>query len=276
VRLDRALVARGLARSRAHAADLIDARAVAIDGVIATKAAQAVPDGATITCDAPDVYVSRAAHKLTGALDATGIVPAGRAALDVGASTGGFTQVLLERGAAHVIAVDVGHGQLAPTLAADPRVTSIEGLNVRDLTAAHVELGPATPSGIPSVDLVVADLSFISLTLVIEPIVAAVGRADLLLMVKPQFEVGKSRLNKHGVVTSADDHAAAVARVAQTMSDAGVTLHHVARSTLPGPTGNVEFFVWGSTAWHASDARRPRLEPADLAGAIERETGGRL
>lgn len=286
MRLDRALVARGLARSRTHAADLIDARAVTVDGAVATKASHSVPDAAVVVVAEGHHYVSRAAHKLAGALDTTGIDPAGRVALDAGASTGGFTQVLLERGAAHVFAVDVGHGQLAPSIAADARVTAIEGLNVRDLKPGHLQTAsdgdnPATASGrhagyetAPS--LIVADLSFISLTLVIEQLVAvAASPADLLLMVKPQFEVGRARLNKHGVVTNPDDHAWAVAHVAQAMSEAGVTLHHIARSALPGPTGNVEFFVWGSTAWQARDARRTRLEPAAVADAIERETGGR-
>ena len=281
MRLDRALVARGLARSRAHAAELIGARAVTVDGQVALKPAQPVPDAAQIEVAEGHHYVSRAAHKLAGALDVTGVDPSGRIALDAGASTGGFTQVLLERGAEHVFAVDVGHGQLAPTIASDPRVTAIEGLNVRDLAADHLQTkhagdDPAPASGHETQpSLIVADLSFISLTFAIPPLVAVTANpADLLLMVKPQFEVGRARLNKHGVVTNPDDHAWAVAHVAQAMSEAGVTLHHIARSALPGPTGNVEFFVWGSAAWQARDARRARLEPAAVADAIERETGG--
>jgi 23S rRNA (cytidine1920-2'-O)/16S rRNA (cytidine1409-2'-O)-methyltransferase len=267
VRLDRALVARGLARSRAHAHELLEAGSVRLNGAVTLKPSTTVADGDVLEAPASSPYVSRAAHKLAGALDECHLDPSGRIALDVGASTGGFTQVLLDRGAQHVYAIDVGHGQLAPQLAADARVTAIEGLNVRDLQPEHVD---------PATNLVVADLSFISLTLAIAPIVAAIDRADLLLMVKPQFEVGRAKLNKHGVVTSPDDRAHAVGQVASAMSDAGITLHHIARSTLPGPTGNVEFFVWGSTAWEASDARRPRLEPAQVAEAIERETGGRL
>ncbi len=188
MRLDRALVARGLARSRTHAQQLIDAGVVTVDGATATKPALEVGDDAVLAAAHPDHYVSRAAHKLLGALDACPELPVtGRTALDVGASTGGFTQVLLERGAARVHAIDVGHGQLAAEIAADPRVVAREGLNARDLTAA--DLGGDRP------DLVVADVSFISLTLLLVPILgAASDSADLLLMVKPQFEVGRERL----------------------------------------------------------------------------------
>ena len=195
MRLDRALVARGLARSRTHAQQLIDAGVVTVDGATATKPALEVGDDAVLAAAHPDRYVSRAAHKLLGALDACPELPVtGRTALDVGASTGGFTQVLLERGAARVHAIDVGHGQLAAEIAADPRVVAREGLNARDLTAA--DLGGDRP------DLVVADVSFISLTLLLVPILgAASDSADLLLMVKPQFEVGRERLGKGGVVT---------------------------------------------------------------------------
>ena len=272
MRLDRALVARGLARSRTHAQHLIAADAVTVNAVVVTRASTPVAEDAHIAVT-DDGYVSRAAHKLIGALDSCaplGLSVAGRRALDAGASTGGFTQVLLERGTAHVTAVDVGHGQLAPSVASDPRVTAIEGLNVRELTRADLP-GP--------VDLVVADLSFISLTVVTRALVAAMASGDLVLMVKPQFEVGKERLGAGGVVTQPDDHARAVATVANALVTEGAVIHSVERSALPGLTGNVEFFIWASSAWQARDAggpQRPLLNDAALAAAVETVTKGRL
>jgi len=270
MRLDRALLARGLARSRTHAQSLIAAGAVTVNGEHVSRAStEVVPDDIVLVDD--DGYVSRAAHKLIGALDAcahSGLSVKGRRALDAGASTGGFTQVLLERGAAHVTAIDVGHGQLATLIAEDPRVTAIEGLNIRDLTQAHLP-GP--------VDLVVADLSFISLTLVTAPLASAMASGDLLLMVKPQFEVGRERLGPGGVVTRPDDHARAVAGVAEALGQVGATIHAVERSALPGLTGNVEFFLWASVAWNAKGGgHRSQLSGADLATAIENVTEGRL
>ncbi|MFW7414962.1 TlyA family RNA methyltransferase [Demequina sp. SO4-18] len=273
MRLDRALHARGLARSRSHAQELIAAAAVTVDGVVATRPATPVSDEAELSV-APGAgrYVSRAAHKLIGALDECardGLTVDGKSALDAGASTGGFTQVLLERGAAHVLAVDVGHGQLAASIAADPRVTTREGVNVRDLDAASPGAG---------VDLVVADLSFIALPLVIPAVADFAGPgADHVLMVKPQFEVGRGRLSARGVVTDPAARASAVLGVARAMADAGLTLHRVARSPLPGPQGNVEFFVWGSSVWQAGagDAHtRPVLEGDSLEEAIAREVKG--
>lgn len=272
MRLDRALYARGLARSRSHAQELIASGSVAVGGATVTKAAHDVADDAQLTVTGDGAhYVSRAAHKLIGALDACaddGLTVTGRRALDAGASTGGFTQVLLERGAQHVLAVDVGHGQLAPDIAGDPRVTAREGVNVRDLTATSLGAG---------VDLVVADLSFIALPLVIEPLVAFAGPgSDFLLMVKPQFEVGKGNLSARGVVTDPKARAAAVSAVARAMSQAGLKIHRVARSTLPGPQGNVEYFIWGSRAWQASATdvpARPLLTGDALERAIAREVG---
>lgn len=272
MRLDRALLARGLARSRTHAQALIAAGAVTVNGDVAMRSSMPIAE-ADLVIVVDDGYVSRAAHKLIGALDAcapVGLSVAGRRALDAGASTGGFTQVLLERGAAHVTAIDVGHGQLVPEIAQDPRVTPIEGLNIRDLTPAHLP-GP--------VDLVVADLSFISLTLVTAPLAATMPSGDLVLMVKPQFEVGKERLGAGGVVTRPDDRARAVAGVAESLLGLGAIVHSVARSQLPGLTGNLEFFVWASLAWNASDGgrdERPQLSGASLASAIESVTEGTL
>lgn len=260
------MVARGLARSRTHAQELIASGAVLVDGAVAIKPAVDVSDSSGIeisdTVDAH--YVSRAAHKLVGALDVCepqGLVVAGRLCLDAGASTGGFTQVLLERGASHVLALDVGHGQLAPVVADDPRVTAVEGANARELTSDSPGAG---------VGLVVADLSFISLTLVIDPLRAfAAPDADFLLMVKPQFEVGREALGHGGVVRHAPSRADAVAKVVAHMRQAGLAIHNVAPSALPGPAGNVEFFVWGSGSWQARGAGAPpALNDAELAQAI--------
>jgi len=186
---------------------------------------------------AAHTYVSRAAHKLIGALDAlesSGPEVRDASCLDAGASTGGFTQVLLERGARRVLAVDVGHGQIASEVSADPRVTVREGVNVRDLVL----------DGKP-VDLVVADLSFISLTVVIPPLLAAVRPdGDLLLMVKPQFEVGRRRLGPSGVVSSDALRTEAVLAVARAARERGASVRAVVPSPLPGPAGNREYFLW--------------------------------
>ena len=182
-------------------------------------------------------YASRAGHKLAGALDALeGLVVQGRRCLDAGASTGGFTDVLLRRGAAHVVAVDVGHDQLVESLRSDPRVEVREGVNVRSLVRGDVEPAPT---------LVVADLSFISLTLVLAALAdVATPDADLLLMVKPQFEVGRERLGSGGVVRVPSLWVDAVVGVADAAAELGLGVRGVVRSPLPGPSGNVEFFVW--------------------------------
>ena len=241
-RLDAELVRRGLARSRQHAAELIAQQRVLLDGSVATKAAtQLDPARAVRVLDPPEgshEYVSRGGHKLAGALDALDAaapVVAGRRALDAGASTGGFTDVLLRRGAAHVVAVDVGYGQLSWSLQTDQRVTVLDRTNVRTLDPASVA---------PAPELVVGDLSFISLTLVLPALVAAAAEdADLLLMVKPQFEVGKDRLGAGGVVRDVALHADAVRTVAAAATGLGRGLRAVVASPLPGPSGNVEYFV---------------------------------
>ncbi len=238
MRLDAAVAARGLARSRTHAAQLIDAGLVSVDGEPVVKASVKVGDAQAITVAASDHYVSRAAHKLIAALDAFGVDVAGRAALDMGASTGGFTQVLIERGASRVVAVDVGHGQLAPEIAALPGVTSVEGFNVRHMTPASL----ADASGVsepPSV--VTGDLSFISLSHVL-PAAAAVcaPAADLVLLVKPQFEVGRTGV-REGLVTDAGRRADAVAAVLWSAWDAGLGTHGLIASPIAGTHGNREF-----------------------------------
>ncbi len=241
VRLDAELVRRGLARSRDHAAELIAAARVYASGSLATKAATGVtPDAALRVVEVPGQpdYVSRGGHKLAGALAAfapLGLRVAGRHALDAGASTGGFTEVLLRAGAATVAAVDVGYGQLAWSLQEDERVTVLDRTNVKDLTA---DLLVVTP------DLVVADLSFISLTKVLPHLVAvARPHADFVVMVKPQFEVGRDAVGKGGVVRDPRLRADAVMSVAgRGRPELGV--RGVCASPLPGPAGNVEYFVW--------------------------------
>lgn len=244
VRLDAELVRRGLARSRQRAADLIAAGRVEVAGTVATKPSQPVPPDADVDVRGNDrtEYVSRAAHKLVGALDAVetlapgAVQLTGTRCLDAGASTGGFTQVLLERGAAHVVAVDVGHGQMADAVAGDPRVTSLEGVNVRGLTTAQTG---------GTVGVVVADLSFISLTVALPALLAvAEPAADLLVMVKPQFEVGRERLGSSGVVSSPDLREEAVRQVALAAERLGAVVHAVLPSPLPGPSGNREYFLW--------------------------------
>ena len=240
VRIDAELVRRGLARSRQHAAELIAAGHVLLDGQVVTKPARQVNPAQALRVDVPagDDYVSRGAHKLAGALDALGAeapVVEGRRCLDAGASTGGFTDVLLRRGAAHVVAVDVGYGQLAWSLQSDPRVTVLDRTNVRTLTPEQVA---------PAPELVVGDMSFISLTLVLPALArAAAPDADLLLMVKPQFEVGKERLGHGGVVRDTAQHVESVLKVAAAAAQEGLDTWAVVPSPLPGPSGNVEYFV---------------------------------
>jgi 23S rRNA (cytidine1920-2'-O)/16S rRNA (cytidine1409-2'-O)-methyltransferase len=239
-RLDAELVRRGLARSREHAAELIDAGRVRLRGTVAGKAAAMVdPADALQVVEGGTEYVSRGAHKLSGALDAfapLGLTVAGRRCLDAGASTGGFTEVLLQRGAASVVAVDVGYGQLAWALRTDPRVSVLERTNVRTLTPEQIS-GP--------VEVTVADLSFISLRLVLAALAECTSiNGDLVPMVKPQFEVGKELVGRGGVVRDPDLRARAVLDVAGVAADLGFGVAGAAVSPLPGPSGNVEFFLW--------------------------------
>lgn len=211
-----------------------------VDGVPVLKPSARVAEDAVIVLAGLDHYVSRAAHKLIAALDAFGIAPAGRLALDVGASTGGFTQVLLERGARRVIALDVGHGQLAPQVRSDPRVAVVEGFNARDLDAAAL----ASLSGSDDIpDLVVADVSFISLALVLPALVATVGPgADFVLLVKPQFEVGRTGI-REGIVHDAGLRDDAVMGVLWAAWDLGLGTAGVIASPIAGGAGNREFLV---------------------------------
>lgn len=242
-RLDAALAERGFVRSRTHAQQLITAGAVFVNGKNITKASASVAESDDLRVDAEEQYVSRAAYKLIGALDAFPVDPRGRFALDAGASTGGFTQVLLERGAQRVLALDVGHGQLAPILRTDDRVIVVEGENVRDLSAARLaELSRSEQ--LPS--LVVADLSFISLELVLPALIASSSSdADYLLLIKPQFEVGKGGV-REGVVRDVDARADAIERVLWTAHDLGLKVAGLTRSALLGGHGNIEVVAWFS------------------------------
>lgn len=261
---------RGLARSRGEARDLVVAGAVTVAGEPATKPAQPVDDAddLRVTADGPR-WVGRAAHKLVAALDTwapEGLAVAGRRCVDVGASTGGFTQVLLSRGATRVVAVDVGHGQLAPVVAADPRVDERSGTTVRGLTAADLG-GPA--------DLVVADLSFISLTLVLGDLAALLApAADLVVLVKPQFEVGRGRLNRQGVVTDPAVRIRALERVVAATAEHGLHVHGIRASPISGTTGNTEYLLWARS--EASDTmKQNRVGNAVRPTTPQFRSGGR-
>lgn len=261
-RLDAALASRGLARSRTHAATLIAQGLVTVDGRPVVKASAKVDDDSVLDVSGGDHYVSRAAHKLIAALDAFGVDVAGRVALDMGASTGGFTQVLRERGASPVIAVDVGHGQLAASVAADPGVISIEGFNVRDMTRENL----ATASGVAvAPSIITGDLSFISLTHVL-PAARSVAAddADLVLLVKPQFEVGRTGV-REGLVKDASLRADAVAGVLWAAWDKGLGTLGVISSPIAGTHGNSEFVV------HIAPGRGSN--PTEWLGTVNRLTG---
>lgn len=240
-RLDRVLPGLGLARSRSQAAELIASGRVRLDGEVASKASARVARRSRIEVTDGDHYVSRAAHKLVEGLDGFGVDPRGRLALDLGASTGGFTQVLLERGAREVLALDVGHGQLADELRGHPGVRVVEGCNARGLTPEEL----ARLTGVDErPELVVADLSFISLTLVL-PAIAAVAApgAELLLLIKPQFEVGRQGV-RGGIVVDPDLASAAVQRVLARAESLGMRSAGLAASPITGEHGNQEFLAY--------------------------------
>ncbi|MEV6864248.1 TlyA family RNA methyltransferase [Streptosporangium subroseum] len=261
IRLDSELVRRRLARSREQAAQLIEAGRVSVGGQLAAKPATQVDTASAIVvseaAEGPD-YVSRGAHKLLGALKAfgpRGLTVAGRRCLDAGASTGGFTDVLLRNDAAHVLAVDVGRGQLAWSLQTDERVTVMDQVNVRNLTPDMVGEPPT---------LIVGDLSFISLRLVLPALAqCAAEHADFAMLVKPQFEVGKKRVGAGGVVRDPELRAQAVQDVAEAAQTLGLTVRGVTASPLPGPAGNVEYVIWLGKGEGAPPV-------ADLAAEVER------
>jgi 23S rRNA (cytidine1920-2'-O)/16S rRNA (cytidine1409-2'-O)-methyltransferase len=238
VRLDSLLAERGLFASRTRAASAILAGHVHVGPgrAPAAKPGQLVNDDVELAVDAPPPYVSRGGVKLANALDAVGLEVSGRRALDVGASTGGFTDCLLQRGAEHVVALDVAYGELDWRLRGDERVTVIERTNARALELAMLPYAP---------DLIVVDVSFISLTKVLPGVLAcAAGRFDCLAMVKPQFEVGRGRVGKGGVVHEPALRREAVVSVAAAARASGASVLGFAPSGLPGPAGNRETFVW--------------------------------
>ena len=290
-RIDAHLVSAGLARSRGQARELIDAGRVTLDGVTVVKASERVAPGASVAAEA-DAWVGRAAYKLLAAFEifgaetatsmpATPATPAtpstpgpagapqgrirevrGARCLDLGASTGGFTQVLLERGASQVVALDVGHGQLAPRLREDPRVVERSGVNVRDVRPGDL--------GDPF-DVIVADLSFISLRLVL-PVIAGqlTPNGDAIVLVKPQFEVGRERLSKGGIVRAAAERHRAVADVLHAAVEAGFVPTGLARSPVTGSSGNVEYLGWlrhGAT--HADAAAGSAHHDAEIDRLID-------
>lgn len=239
-RLDSALADRGIARSRTHAARMIADGVVTVDGIPALKASLRVNADQEVAVADLDHYVSRAAHKLLAALDSFAVQVEGVNALDVGASTGGFSQVLLERGAVSVIALDVGHAQLAPRIRSDERVRVVEGFNARDMTPARL----AEASGTEVVpNLVVSDVSFISLTLVLPPVAASVsGSADFVLLVKPQFEVGRTGI-REGIVRDPALRREALSDVLWSAWDLGLGVVGLIESPFPGTAGNHEYLV---------------------------------
>ncbi|MCL4079134.1 TlyA family RNA methyltransferase [Coriobacteriia bacterium Es71-Z0120] len=259
-RLDVALVERGLFPTREQARAAILAGEVRVDGVVALKPGQPVSPAATLQAAPRERYVSRGGRKLEGALEAFGIDVRGLRAIDVGASTGGFTDCLLKHGAASVVALDVGYGQLAWSLRTDERVTVIERTNVR--TADPLRLGAPF-------DLVVCDVSFISLTTVLPRLIELAGaNGQVLALVKPQFEVGKGRLGKKGVVRDPDLHREVLERVVAAVTETGWVVRGVTFSPLKGPEGNVEFWVWAAADGEPTDVR-----PTDVVAEAHRRLG---
>ena len=263
-RLDAELAARGLARSRSHATQLIAGGLVSVDGRPVVKPSASVDASTTIDVAGADHYVSRGAHKLIAALDAFAIAVEGRVALDLGASTGGFTQVLRERGARPVLAVDVGHGQLSTVVASDPDVVSVEGYNVRFMTADSL----AAATGVAErPHVVTGDLSFISLTHVLPAVIAtAATDAEVVLLIKPQFEVGRTAV-KGGLVNDPALRYDAVHGVLWAAWDVGLRTNGLIASPIVGTHGNQEYVAWFSAA-HGSD-------PSEWESTVTRLTGSR-
>ena len=237
-RADVALVARGLFESRAKARAAIEAGGVTADGRLVVKASELIAGNAVVEAQAAHPYVGRGALKLGHALALWPIEVAGKVVLDVGASTGGFTEVALAAGAARVYAVDVGRGQLHASLASDPRVVSLEGLDARNLTAEQVREPPG---------LIVCDVSFISLAKALPAALCLAGPGgDLVALVKPQFEVGRERVGKGGVVRDAAARAAALASVEAFLGEAGWAVRASAQSPIAGGDGNLEWLLWAT------------------------------
>jgi 23S rRNA (cytidine1920-2'-O)/16S rRNA (cytidine1409-2'-O)-methyltransferase len=254
VRLDQLLVERGLAATRAEALRLVLAGRVRVDGAAADKPGRLCRADVQVTVTAVSPFVGRGGEKLTAALERFGVNPAGRVCLDVGASTGGFTDCLLQRGARRVYAVDVGHGQLHPRIAGDARVTALEGVNARNLTPARLDEPPT---------LATVDVSFISLEKVIPAVAACLsGGAEIVALAKPQFEVGRGRVGKGGVVRDAAGHREVLRRLAAFATPHGLGVHGIVASPLRGARGNREFFLLLA---EGPDA----LPPAAITAAID-------
>jgi 23S rRNA (cytidine1920-2'-O)/16S rRNA (cytidine1409-2'-O)-methyltransferase len=248
-RLDQLLCERGLAETRSRAQALVMAGRVRVDGRVVTKAGTAIAAEAALEVDPGPAFVSRGGDKLATALAAFRIDVAGESCVDVGASTGGFTDCLLQRGAAHVIALDVGRGQLHERLRADDRVTVLEGVNARLLAPGEL------PGRAPS--LAVVDVSFISLALVLPPLTGVLARPYRLLpMVKPQFEAGRDEVRK-GVVRDAGVHTSVLERIAQAATEAGGVVLGACETGHPGPAGNREFFLHVVSGDHPEAATAP-------------------
>lgn len=245
MRIDLALVERGLARSRNHASSLVESDRVLVNGKAARKSSQNVEENDKISVlDAVD-YVSRAGHKLAKALDVfTDIHLVGKTALDVGASTGGFTDVLLRRGVAKVFSIDVGHEQMVEQLFDHPKVICVEGFNARELSPETLSEKTGIQQSLINIDVVVADLSFISLTLVLKQMLSVAPNAEFVLLVKPQFEVGKQSLSAHGLVNDHNLRAGAIKQVVSEAEALGLGIRGLERSELPGTHGNIEYVLW--------------------------------
>lgn len=260
-RLDITLAERGLFASREQARAAIIAGEVRVNGEVVTKAGHPVADEASLEIAEKPRFVSRGGLKLAGALDAFALDVSGMSAVDVGASTGGFTDCLLQRDALHVVAVDVGYGQLAWSLRTDDRVTVVERTNIRH--ADPDELGAPF-------DLVVADLSFISIAKVLPTLVALMARdAQLVVLVKPQFEAGKGRVGKKGVVKDPRVHVEVLREVVGAMNGAGLVVKGLTYSPIAGPEGNLEFWVHAGRSGPCTD-----FDIAEVVSAAHRELGG--
>ncbi|HET9221057.1 MAG TPA: TlyA family RNA methyltransferase [Roseiflexaceae bacterium] len=263
IRLDQLLVQRGLAETRSKAQALIMAGAVRVAGVVGTKAGELVRDDADVEVEAALPYASRGGYKLAHALDTFGLLPAGLAAVDVGASTGGFTDVLLQRGAARVYAVDVGYGLLDWRLRQDPRVVVVERTNIRYLEALPagdrgwgIGVGESAPTPVLA-DCATIDVSFISLRLVLPALRRLIQPgAWVVALIKPQFEAGAEQVGKGGVVRDPAVHTAVLREVLAHAATIGLPPHGLARSPITGPAGNVEFLAWLGDAGPELDVER--------------------
>lgn len=260
-RIDQLLADRGLCPSREQARRAVLAGEVKVDGEVVTKAGHLVDEDADLVIAERPRFVSRGGTKLEGALDDFGLEVKDLRVIDVGASTGGFTDCVLQRGAVEVTAVDVGYGQLAWSLRSDPRVRVFERTNIR--TAEPEALGAPF-------DLAVVDVSFISLRTVFESVAALLGESgQLVALVKPQFEIGKGRVGKKGVVRSESDHAEVLENVRAAVEEAGWVVRGLTFSPITGPEGNIEFWLWAARAGAAAD-----VEPEAVARAAHEALGG--